>query len=135
MICLCGNKTPLLSFKRVKNISLVTSEAAAPFLHLFLQDLQKITGLTSNLYPLTNHFWGGNVDVAGLLTGSDLIRGLDGKNLGEILFIPAVMLKEESELFLDGYSLAEVSAALKVKIIPVDSPVEPNAAGDYTEII
>lgn len=116
------NATPEL--KGGKNISLVTSEAAAPFLHLFLEELQKITGLTSNLYPLKNHFWGGNVNVAGLLTGSDLIRGLDGKNLGEILFIPAVMLKEESELFLDGYSLAEVSAALKVQIIPVDTLLE-----------
>ena len=107
--------------KRNRSITCVTSEAAAPFLNLFLQELQKITGLISNLYPLKNHFWGGNVDVAGLLTGRDLIQGLQGKPLGEILFIPAVMVKEGTELFLDGYSLSEVSAALKVKIIPVNT--------------
>ncbi len=110
--------------KGVKTISLVTSVAAAPFLQLFLWELEKITDLTSNLYPLTNHFWGGNVDVVGLLTGSDLMQGLAGKTLGEILFIPAVILKEGSELFLDGYSLSEVSAALNVQIIPVDSLLE-----------
>lgn len=107
-----------------KTISCVTGKGAAPFLQLFMDELAKVPLLKSHLHVLSNHFWGGNVNVAGLLSGSDLLSGLQGKELGEILFITSAMLKEGSELFLDGYSLAEVSAALKTKIIPVESLLE-----------
>jgi len=104
-----------------KNISLVTGEAAGFFLNLFMQELKLIPGLKSRLYLLPNLFWGGNVNVAGLLCGQDLLQGLNGKLLGEVLFVPAVMLKEGTELFLDGLSVTALSDALKVPVLPVRS--------------
>ena len=38
------------------------------------QTLQKITGKTIYVYPIKNNFFGGQVTVAGLVTGSDIIR-------------------------------------------------------------
>ncbi|MEW5922094.1 MAG: DUF512 domain-containing protein [Bacillota bacterium] len=113
---------PVISGKR--EISCVTGEAAGPFLHMFMQELAKISGLKSRLYILANRFWGGNVNVAGLLSGRDLLQGLTGKPLGEAVFIPAVMLKEGSGLFLDGISLKKLSAALKIPVIPVQTLLE-----------
>lgn len=116
------NPVPAVEGKKI--ISLITSKAAAPFMHMFMQELENISGLTSYLYPLANNFWGGNVNVAGLLTGGDLIGELNEKPLGDSLFIPAVMLKEGSDLFLDGYTLKEVSSVLNTKIVPLDSLLE-----------
>jgi len=59
--------------------------------------------------------------VAGLVTGGDLIRQLKGQDLGEQLLIPAVMLRHERDLFLDGVSLEEAQTALKVNIRPVEN--------------
>jgi len=114
-------KQPVPRIFPEKNISLVTGEAAGPFLNIFMQHLKLIPGLKSHLHLLPNLFWGGNVNAAGLLCGQDLLQGLTGKPLGEALFIPAVMLKEGTELFLDSLSVTDLSFALKVPVLPVRS--------------
>ncbi len=54
------------------------------------------------------------------MTGSDLIEGLSGRDLGDELFIDDVMLKDGGDLFLDGLRVPEVREALKVRITPVE---------------
>ena len=54
--------------------------------------------------------------VTGLLTGSDLLEGLAGRDLGDWLLLPRVMLREGAEVFLDDRSLEELRAALPVPI-------------------
>ncbi len=112
-------KKPVICHQR--EISCVTGEAAGPFLQMFMRELEKIPGLKSNLFVLANRFWGGNVNVAGLLCGRDLLHGLINKPLGEAVFIPTAMLKEGTDLFLDGLSLKAISKILKVPFIPVSS--------------
>lgn len=102
-------------------ISLVTGEAAAPFLQMFMQELEKIPALRCRLFVLDNRFWGGNVNVAGLLSGRDLLQGLYKRPLGDAVFISAHMLREGSDLFLDGISVKKLSALLKAPLIPVHS--------------
>ena len=114
-------KQPVPRIFPEKNISLVSGEAAGPFINLFMQELKLIPGLKSHLHLLPTLFWGGNVNVAGLLCGQDLLHGLTGKPLGEALIIPAVMLKEGTQLFLDGLSVTDLSFALKVPVLPVHS--------------
>lgn len=112
---------PAANAIKLKKFSCVTGKAAAPYLQLFMQEVEKIPGLEGHLHVVENDFWGGNVNVAGLLSGSDLLKGLEGKQLGAALFIPADLLKEGTELFLDNISIADVSAALGVPLIPVQS--------------
>jgi len=111
--------------KKKMEISLVTAQAAESLLKQLVGELEKIPSLKTHLHVIPHFFWGGNVTVTGLLTGSDLLRGLSGKkNLGEILFIPRSMLKNESNLFLDNLTVESVSSKLKVRLIPVDGPLE-----------
>ena len=49
-----------------------------------------------------------------VINGEDLICGLLNKDLGETIFIPSIMLKLNSDLFLDDKTIAEVSAELKL---------------------
>ena len=66
-------------------------------------------------------FFGGGVTVAGLLTGSDLVTALSGKELGEVLYIPSVMLRHEGDKFLDDMTIDELSQKLGVSVCPVTS--------------
>ena len=56
--------------------------------------------------------------MAGLLTGQDMAEQLKGKPLGEKLYIPAVTLRHEGDLFLCGMSIDALSETLGVEIEP-----------------
>ena len=55
-------------------------------------------------------------DISGLL-----VRQLKGKDLGEELLIPSVMLRDGGDMFLDSITLEELSEDLGVKITPTDN--------------
>ena len=72
--------------------------------------------MTINLYGLPSIYWGQEQVVTGLLTGEDLIYGLQNKDLGDTIFIPSIMLKLNTDLFLDDKNIKEVENELKTKI-------------------
>jgi NifB/MoaA-like Fe-S oxidoreductase len=74
--------------------------------------------------PVENRFFGPSVNVAGLLTGKDLLNELRGRELGERVLIPSTMLRHGEEVFLDDMTPFELSEKLNVPVIPV----EPDAA-------
>ena len=101
----------------VKPCSLATGAAAAPFMEKLMQTaLEKCDTMFAKVYTIINHFFGETIDVAGLVTGSDLIGQLRGKNLGERLLIPQNMLRHGEGVFLDDVTLEDVSAALSVPV-------------------
>ena len=67
---------------------------------------------------LENGFFGPSVTVSGLLTGGDLVRGLQGAE-GAAVLISACMLRDGEQVFLDDMTLEEVSRALEKPVIPV----------------
>lgn len=102
-----------------KVISAVTGVAAAPLMEDIGRRIREKTGITLQVFPLENGFFGPEVTVAGLLTGNDIVSGLSGKNLGKALLIPDCMLKDRGYVFLDGMDLGALSRALEVKVYPV----------------
>ena len=72
--------------------------------------------LDCKIYKVKNEFFGGYVTVAGLLTGTDIAKELDGKDLGETLYLPRTTLRAEGDLFLCGMTPDELSEKLGVKI-------------------
>jgi putative radical SAM enzyme (TIGR03279 family) len=111
--------------KKYKQISLVTAKAAEPLVKILVEELEKIPSLETGLHVIPHYFWGGDITVSGLLTGSDLMRELSKENsLGDVVFIPRSMLKKGSTLFLDNITIEALSSILQVRIIPVDDPAE-----------
>ncbi len=84
-----------------------------------VERLNQISGLTLNMVALCSQYWGQTISVTGLLTGQDLLQGLQGKDLGDGILLPAVMLKHEDTLFLDDMRVEELSQKLNVAIFPV----------------
>lgn len=100
-----------------KPFSIATGVSAAPFVHsLFTFAVEKYGKIKGNIYPIANDFLGHSIDVAGLVTGGDLIAQLRGKDLGERLLIPINMLRHGDGVFLDDVTLEDVSAALGVPV-------------------
>ena len=65
-----------------------------------------------NTAAIHNHFFEGNISVAGLLTGRDIaehLRGM-GAALGERVIVPSIMLRDpDRDIFLDDMTLPELS--------------------------
>lgn len=82
---------------------------------------EKFPNITINTQPIKNNFFGGGVNVSGLVTGGDLINQLKGKNIGERLIIPSSMLRFENDLFLDDVSTNDVERELNVELVAVNN--------------
>ena len=106
------------NFRPVKK-SIATGEAAYPLLKRMADRLmEKVDGLSVEVYKIKNDFFGDTITVAGLLTGRDLCAQLKDKDLGEELLIPSVTLRSGEDVFLCGMTLGELSDALGVRITP-----------------
>ena len=97
-------------------VSWIVGKLVYEALKPFSDKLNQIDGLKINLYGLPSIYWGQDQVVTGLLTGEDLIYGLKNKELGEIIFIPSMMLKINSDLFLDDKKISEVEKELNTEI-------------------
>ena len=106
--------------KKQKKISWIVGKLVYEALIPTVKKLNNIDGLTINLYGLPSIYWGQEQVVTGLLTGEDLIAGLKNKDLGEAIYIPSLMLKLNTDLFLDDKKISEVQEILNTKIHVLD---------------
>lgn len=82
---------------------------------------EKFPNITINTRAIKNNFFGGGVNVSGLVTGGDLIDQLRGDDLGDRLIITSSMLRFENDLFLDDVSTDDVERELGVTLVPVNN--------------
>jgi putative radical SAM enzyme (TIGR03279 family) len=81
--------------------------------------LNQVQGLTVSLAALNSDYWGQEITVTGLLTGQDLIAKLAGRELGDGILLPALMLKHDDTCFLDDWRVEDVVQQLGVPIYVV----------------
>lgn len=100
--------------------SVATGVSAAPTLQRLLEVAKsRFAGIKGYVYAIENDFFGHTVDVAGLVTGNDLIAQLRGKYLGKILYIPDRMLRDGGGIFLDDVTVEDAEKALEIRIEPL----------------
>ena len=109
-----------------RRLEVVTGELAAPLIRHCAEALHKrYPQVTVRVNAIKNEFFGGNVSVAGLVTGTDIIRQCQGKMRGKTLGIPEVMLRDEKDLFLDNKTPEEVGRSLGARVV-----IMPNGGGE-----
>jgi len=81
--------------------------------------LNAVENLQVELAALRSDYWGQTMTVTGLLAGEDLLAGLAGRELGDAVLVPSVMLKHDEARFLDDLTVAAVSAQLGCQLVPV----------------
>ena len=112
----------LADFRAPRTVSVITGMAAHAHITSLAKELtESVDGLTVNVYPIVNKFFGESVTVAGLITGGDVIEQLNGKDLGDELLFPSVMLRADGDVFLDDMTPDELGARLGVPVRATES--------------
>lgn len=91
--------------------TIFTGTLFAPVLKKMIDKFNARFGTRLIVEPLENSYFGGDVSVAGLLTGQDLLNARERVS-GEFVCIPKQMLKSDDAIMLDGMNINEVSRAL-----------------------
>ena len=100
-----------------RTVSVATGVASYPMISDLAKKLSGfIDGLDIKVYRIENDFYGKSITVSGLLTGRDIYAQLNGRELGDELFIPENCLRDGEEVFLCGMTLDELSEKLGVKV-------------------
>src|SRR6056297_2609334 len=90
-------------------------------------NLNKISRKINTKYPnidieiktIINDFFGEKITVAGLVTGTDILKQVDIRSLGSKVIIPEVMLKSDEDVFLDDVLLTDIEDKFNHKVIVV----------------
>jgi NifB/MoaA-like Fe-S oxidoreductase len=103
-----------------RNVAIATGEISYKFISTLAERLMnKCPKLNITVYPVKNEFFGGGVNVSGLVTGSDIIRTFENEPAYDELFIPDCMLRDGEDIFLDDITLCQLEDRLRMKITPV----------------
>ena len=100
--------------------TIATGVSAQPYLQDLADRARERTGVSGRAAAIVNHFFGPSIDVAGLVTGGDLIGQLRGRALGERLLLPVNMLRHGGDVFLDDLRVEDVERALGVPVTVVE---------------
>lgn len=103
-------------------VTIACGEGVFPYMKRIMSMInEKFPNITINTRAIKNNFFGGGVNVSGLVTGGDLIDQLRDDDLGDRLIITSSLLRFENDLFLDDVSTDDVERELGVTLVPVNN--------------
>ena len=115
-----------------RRVTIPTGEGVYAFMeHVMDFAREKFPGLEINLVPVHNDFFGGTVNVTGLLTGRDLVNRLSRENLGDAILLAPSMLMADEDIFLDDMTVQQLSEKLGVPAYRMHK----DAAGELKDIL
>ncbi len=103
-------------------VALLTGEFFAPVLARLAPALAR-TGCLAVVLPVVNDLLGGNVGVAGLLGGSDVVRAVTARlSDAEVFLVPDVAVNDDG-LLLDDLTISEVAgqSGADVRLVSCDA--------------
>lgn len=98
--------------------TIVTGTLFAPVLEPMIERFNARFASSLSVVGADNTYFGGDVSVAGLLTGKDLLAVRE-RIEGDFVLIPKQMLKSDEDVMLDGASLSQVETDLGRRVYPV----------------
>lgn len=100
-----------------RTVSIGTGMAAYKLISSLCSQLMvKYPRLKIIVYPIQNDFFGTDITVAGLLTGTDIMNQLKDKELGEYLILPDSVLRNETTTLLDDVEINDIEKKLNILI-------------------
>lgn len=102
---------------REAEVTFVTGTLAKDFMEdIRSRLLEKFPKYKINVKAIENDFFGRSITVAGLVTGGDIIKQVNNDAYKNIL-IPSVMLRAQSDYFLDDLTLDQLEDALDRRVL------------------
>jgi putative radical SAM enzyme (TIGR03279 family) len=99
--------------------TIFTGEMFAPVLAAQVERFNKLTGARLHVMGVSNTYFGGDVAVAGLLTGQDFLAVKD-QVIGDFAVIPKNTIKSDEPIFLDGMKFEDLKAQFAVPVYDMD---------------
>lgn len=99
--------------------TILTGTLFAPVLEQLLHGMNKRFGTRLKVVAVRNEYFGGDVSVAGLLTGGDFLAAR-GEVSGDFAIIPKVALKSDEAIMLDGMRFEELGEKFDVPLHACD---------------
>src|SRR5258706_8319377 len=99
--------------------TIMTGPIFAPVLRKQVERLNRRFQTQLQVVAVENEYFGGDVSVAGLLTGGDFIAARDQVR-GEFAIIPRVALKSDEPVMLDGMHFEELQKQFEVPLYAFD---------------
>ena len=99
--------------------TIVTGTLFAPALKPLITELNERFGTNLRVEGIENNYFGGDVSVAGLLTGGDFLAAR-ARIQGKFAIIPRTTLKSDEEVMLDGMKLDQLRENLGIRLYPCD---------------
>ncbi|MEO6050754.1 MAG: DUF512 domain-containing protein [Pyrinomonadaceae bacterium] len=100
--------------------TIMTGEMFAPILREQIDKYNALTGSRLSVAAVPNTYFGGDVSVAGLLSGQDFLAVRD-KIVGDFAVIPRVTIKSDEPIFIDGMTYDELKRQFAVPVYDVDT--------------
>jgi NifB/MoaA-like Fe-S oxidoreductase len=82
--------------------------------------MNTVAGLSVNVCSVHNWFFEGNINIAGLITGQDIVRALANFPVNDTVMLPSIMLRDGEEVFLDEMTLTELRDKLNRPVVVVE---------------
>ncbi len=116
-------KAPVDRCREPVDVTLVTGELFAPVL-AGLAEMARRHSVTCRVLPVANTFFGGNVDVAGLLTGRDIVAAVRADGGPGPYLVPDSVLNDDM-VTLDDVPAVELAAltGTDVRVVSCDAAV------------
>ena len=100
--------------------TILTGEMFAPILSGQIEKFNALVGSRLEVFAVPNTYFGGDVAVAGLLTGQDYLAVRD-KIKGDFVIIPKHTIKSDEPILLDGMQFADLKAQFDVPVYDLDA--------------
>jgi len=99
--------------------TIMTGTLFAPVLQKKIARLNERFGTRLHVLPVENQYFGGDVSVAGLLTGQDFLAARL-RVRGDFAIVPRVTLKSDEPIMLDGMKLEEMKSQFPLPLFAFD---------------
>ncbi len=99
--------------------TILTGEMFAPILMEQIDRYNALNGTRLSVLAVPNTYFGGDVSVAGLLSGQDFLAVMD-QIVGDFVVIPKVTIKSDEPIFIDGMPYDELKRKFPVPVYDVD---------------
>jgi len=99
--------------------TLLTGTLFAPVLRRLIENLNVRFGTQLTVEGVENNYFGGDVSVAGLLTGGDFVSAR-ARIEGDFVIIPKSTLKSDEKIMLDGMKLEQLTVKLGLPVHALD---------------
>jgi NifB/MoaA-like Fe-S oxidoreductase len=101
------------------NATIMTGTLFAPVLKRLTDTLNARFGTSLHVAVVENQYFGGDVSVAGLLTGGCFLAAREQVR-GDFVIIPRPAVKSDEPIMLDGMTLTDLEQRLGLPVRPLD---------------